>query len=125
MQLPTFDGTYEIWASFYVVFLSIIDRNENLTPVQKLQYLRSTLTGMAAVCIGCLSTTDANYTDAIGILKGKFDCIRRTASNHCDAIWNIPSPPRDTAEAISEEISHNGTLLLSIIRTKINPNTMF
>ncbi|XP_076763717.1 uncharacterized protein LOC143431086 [Xylocopa sonorina] len=65
MQLPTFDGTYEIWASFYDVFSSIIDRNENLTPVQKLQYLLSILTGMAAVCIGCLSTTDANYTDAI------------------------------------------------------------
>ncbi|XP_076379682.1 uncharacterized protein LOC143259841 [Megalopta genalis] len=73
MRLSTFDGTLENWTSFYDLFSSMIDRNEDLTPVQRLQYLRSTLTGKAAACIQSLQTTDVNYLDAIETLKDKFD----------------------------------------------------
>nr|XP_012143820.1 PREDICTED: uncharacterized protein LOC105662851 [Megachile rotundata] len=89
MRLPTFDGTIENWG------------NEDLTPVQKLQYLRSTLTGKAAICIGALTTTDANCTDAIDSLKEKFDCPRRIILSHCDALRNIPKLLKDTPEALA------------------------
>nr|XP_012152122.1 PREDICTED: uncharacterized protein LOC105664030 [Megachile rotundata] len=72
MRLPTFDGNIENWTSYFDSFYSMIDQNADLTPVQKLQYLRSTLTGKAAACIQSLSTTDANYADAIDLLKEKF-----------------------------------------------------
>ena len=48
LHLPTFDGTIEEWPSFFDIFSSSIDRNEDLTQVQKLQYLRSALSGKAA-----------------------------------------------------------------------------
>ncbi|XP_076384364.1 uncharacterized protein LOC143262699 [Megalopta genalis] len=96
MRLPTFDGTIENWSSFYDLFSSTIDRNENLTSVQKLQYLRSTLTGKAAACIKSLTTTDVNYPAAIEILKEKFDCPRKTLLRHCDAIREIPKLAKDT-----------------------------
>lgn len=51
MRLPTFDGKIENWASYFESFCSMIDQNPDLTPVQKLQYLRSTLSGKAAACI--------------------------------------------------------------------------
>lgn len=51
------------------MFCTTIDCNDDLTPVQKLQYLRSTLKGRAAACIESLAITDANYHDAIELLK--------------------------------------------------------
>ncbi|CAK9826050.1 hypothetical protein ANTRET_LOCUS3958 [Anthophora retusa] len=137
MRLPTFDGTIEKWASFFDIFSSMIDRNDNLTPVQKLQYLRSTLTDKAAACIQSLSTTDANYTDAIELLKEKFDCTRRIILGHCDALQNIPKLSKDSPEALGnlvdtirqhlralknlgESVSSWNSILVSIILSKVS-----
>ncbi|XP_076384511.1 uncharacterized protein LOC143263384 [Megalopta genalis] len=141
MRLPTFDGTIENWSSFYDLFSSTIDRNENLTLVQKLQYLRSTLTGKAAACIKSLITTDVNYPAAIEILKEKFDCPRKTLLRHSDAIREIPKLAKDTPEAIDdlldtlnqhlralnnlgEPVATWNTLLISTILSKLNSDTI-
>ncbi|XP_076384313.1 uncharacterized protein LOC143262423, partial [Megalopta genalis] len=141
MRLPTFDGTIENWSSFYDLFSSTIDRNENLTSVQKLQYLRSTLTGKAAACIKSLTTTDVNYPAAIEVLKEKFDCPRKTLFRHCDAIREIPKLAKDRPEAIDdlldtlnqhqralnnlrEPVATWNTFLISTILSKLNSDTI-
>ncbi|KOC60369.1 hypothetical protein WH47_08497 [Habropoda laboriosa] len=140
MRLPTFDGTIEHWSSFYDIFSSTIDRNDDLTLVQKLQYLRSTLTGKAAACIQSSSTTDVNYTDALQLLKEKFYCTRRIILRHCDALRNIPKLTRDSPEALGnlvdsinqhlralknlgESISSWDSILVSIILSKVSSDT--
>ncbi|XP_017791909.1 PREDICTED: uncharacterized protein LOC108573929 [Habropoda laboriosa] len=102
MRLPTFDGTIEDWDSFFDIFESTIDRNENLTSVQKLQYLRSALTGRAATCVRSLTTRGSNYEVAIELLKQKFDCTRRILLRHVDAIRDLPRLSRETPEALGE-----------------------
>lgn len=74
IHLPTFDGAIENWNIFYGISVTM-NRNDWLTPVQKLQYLRFTVMGRAACCIQSLNTTDANYTDAITILIEKSDSL--------------------------------------------------
>lgn len=140
MRLPTFDGTIETWTSFFDIFTSIIDRNEDLTPVQKLQYLRSTLTGKAAACIQSLSTTDANYSDAIDLLKAKFDCPRQIRLRHWDAIRELPKLPKDSPEALGnlidtfnqhlralknlgESVNSWDTILISTLLSKVSSDT--
>lgn len=102
LRLPTFDGTIGNWISFYSKFTSAIDKNADLTPLQKLQYLQSTLTGKAAACIQALSSTGANYVHAIELLKKKFDCRRRILLSHCDAIARRPQISRDSPEALGD-----------------------
>jgi Fe-S-cluster formation regulator IscX/YfhJ len=77
IHLPTFDGTIESWHSFHDSFLSTIDRNERLTPIQKFHYLRSSLTGKTARSIQSLDMTELNYSITIDVLKEKFDCHRQ------------------------------------------------
>ncbi|KOC59852.1 hypothetical protein WH47_10766 [Habropoda laboriosa] len=140
MRLPTFDGTIEKWTSYFDIFCSMIDRNDDLTPVQKLQYLRSTVVGKAATCIQSLSITDANYADALELLKEKYDCTRRILLSHCDAIRDIPKLTRDTPEALGhlvdtvnqhlralknlgENIASWNSILVSIILSKVSSDT--
>lgn len=47
IQLPTFSGIYDEWPTYQDLFLSLIDNNETLTKVQKLHYLKSSLSGEA------------------------------------------------------------------------------
>ncbi|XP_076659858.1 uncharacterized protein LOC143363138 [Halictus rubicundus] len=105
MRLPSFDGNIEDWVSYFDTFKSTIDSNENLTPLQKLQYLRSTLHGKALKCISALNTTDANYYDAIELLKRKYDCPRRIILKHCDAIRDYPRLVKDTPEALDDLVN--------------------
>jgi hypothetical protein len=57
-----FDDTIEDWESFNDTFMSTMDRNEKLTPIQKLHYLRNSLPGIATQSIKSLGKTDANYS---------------------------------------------------------------
>jgi hypothetical protein len=82
IHLPTFDETIENWYSFYDSFSSIIDRNEQLTPIQRFHYLRSSLTGQAARSIQSLDVTAFNYSIAMDVLKDKFDCHRQICMRH-------------------------------------------
>jgi hypothetical protein len=104
MHLPTFDGTMENWQSFYDSFLSTIDRSEQLTPVQKFQYLRTSLTGKAARTIQSLDTTELNYPIALHTLKNKFDCHRQVCMRHWDLILDYPKITVETPEAIDDFI---------------------
>ncbi|XP_043583463.1 uncharacterized protein LOC122568137 [Bombus pyrosoma] len=104
MHLPKFDGTADDWESFRDTFMSAIDRNDKLTPVQKLYYLRTSLTGIAAQHIQSLGTTDANYANALASLKEKFDNPRQLCMNHWHAIANFPKMKNSTPEAVEETI---------------------
>ncbi|XP_070163515.1 uncharacterized protein [Polyergus mexicanus] len=64
IELPKFDGNYERWIPFRDLFESLIASNAVLSPVQKLHYLRSTLSGEAAKVIMALEVTNDNYETA-------------------------------------------------------------
>ena len=142
LRLPTFDGTIENWPSFFDSFTSMIDLHEGLTPVQKLHYLRTALTGKAAMCIQSLATTDANYASAIEMLKRKFSCKRRILLRLCEALHNLPKINDDCPTKIGEfvalfnqhlcalrnlgePITSWNSMLVTIITSKMSPNIIW
>jgi hypothetical protein len=102
IHLPTFDGTIEEWNSFYDTFVSTIDRNEKLTPVQKYHYLRSSVTGKAARSIQSLDITESNYSIAINVLSEKFDCHRQICMRHWHLIRDYLKISKETSDAIDD-----------------------
>ncbi|XP_064074465.1 uncharacterized protein LOC113394292 [Vanessa tameamea] len=64
IQLPKFSGLYEEWQTFHDMFTSLIHQNTALSPVQKMHYLKSSLTGEPEILLRNLTTTDSNYEDA-------------------------------------------------------------
>ncbi|CAK9798677.1 hypothetical protein ANTPLA_LOCUS1726 [Anthophora plagiata] len=56
IQLPTFSGTYEDWPGFADQFKATVHDNKQLTDSKRLTYLRSCLTGEAAITIETLGT---------------------------------------------------------------------
>jgi hypothetical protein len=64
ISLPEFSGSFEKWLSFRDSFIKLIHNNETLTDIEKMHYLRSTVTGDALSTIEGLSITDTNYSAA-------------------------------------------------------------
>ncbi|XP_050665160.1 uncharacterized protein LOC126965567 [Leptidea sinapis] len=82
IELPKFSGKYEEWQQFYDLFCSLIHNNRNLSAVEKLHYLKSTLSGDAEALIRNLPTTELNYSAAWKKLTNRYNNKRY----NCNAI---------------------------------------
>jgi len=71
LELPKFSGKYEEW--FFDTFNSLIHVNASLSNVQRLQYLKSSVTGDAAKIISALEISGANYDIAWDLLRERYD----------------------------------------------------
>lgn len=76
IELPTFNGKYEDWHSFFDMFNSLIHSNREISDTQKFHYLRSSLKSDAAEIVSSLEISGSNYADAWTRLKERYDSKR-------------------------------------------------
>ncbi|XP_063363671.1 uncharacterized protein LOC134652418 [Cydia amplana] len=72
IQLPSFSGGYEQWPTFKDLFLSIVHNNASLSNVQKLHYLKTSVSGEAEAILKHVQITESNYTQAWDILQKRY-----------------------------------------------------
>ena len=60
LELKSFSGNYEEWQSFWETFESAINRNTDISRIQKFTYLKSRVIGVAESAITGLSLTEDN-----------------------------------------------------------------
>lgn len=140
INLPTFNGKYENWLGFYDNFKSIVHENGNLTPVQKLQYLRSSLTYEAAHVIQALETSPQNYEIAWGLLTERYDNKRVIIQSHVRALFELPAIAKESSaqlrslvdsafkytralHALGQPTDSWDALLFQLITSKLDRNT--
>ena len=73
-----FDGKLEEWVPFWDSFSSAVHDREDLTPVDKFNYLKGYLMGEARRAIGGFTLTESNYAEAVDVLKERFGDVRAT-----------------------------------------------
>ncbi|XP_046742490.1 uncharacterized protein LOC124409113 [Diprion similis] len=140
IALPKFDGSIKGWTSFHDVFTALMDKTEDLTPVQKLKYLRLSLTDTAACSIQSLESTDHNYEIALSILRNKYESPRWTLHRHWVILREFPHLQNDTPlnlnrlvdtiqqhlqdlQNLGAPVEHWDIPLVDLILSKINPST--
>lgn len=72
IQIPTFTGTYEQWPTFQDLFTSIVHNNSSLSNVQKLHYLKTSISGEAEAILKHVQVTENNYMQAWDILRKRY-----------------------------------------------------
>lgn len=81
IQLPKFSGTYESWQTFEDLFTSLVHNNTSLSDVQKLHFLKTSVTHGAETLLKHIQVTDSNYAHAWDILKTRYG-NKRLILNH-------------------------------------------
>ena len=92
--LKKFSGDPSQWNSFWDTFETSIHNNPSLAPIDN--YLKSLMDGAAAEPIMRLSLTNANYEEAILILKSRFGNKQQIINRHMDILLNLPSVSSET-----------------------------
>lgn len=73
INIPLFSGNYNDWGTFNDLYSSLIHNNNTLSNVQKLHYLKSSVTGEAEQLLKHIQITEANYQVAWGTLKQRYN----------------------------------------------------
>ena len=83
------------WSTFWDSYESAIHKNDELTDVDKFNYLRSFLEGTALEAIAGLTLSAANYQEAVELLQKRFGNKSLIISIHMETLLNMESPTSD------------------------------
>ncbi|XP_018365041.1 PREDICTED: uncharacterized protein LOC108762507 [Trachymyrmex cornetzi] len=90
ISLPKFTGKIAEWESFRNMFESLVACNVSLSKVQKFHYLKTSVTGEAAVLINSLKISEANYDSAWQLLIDEYDDKQTLVYTHLHAFASLP-----------------------------------
>ncbi len=72
LTLRKFDGDPKGWMEFWDSFEGTIDKNPDISDRDKFEYLKDSLAGQAKITVAGFKMTEANYKQAITMLKDRF-----------------------------------------------------
>lgn len=104
IQLPKFEGKYSNWLEFRDTYESLIHTNASINEIQKFHYLRASLEGSASEVIQSLEFTARNYAVAWAALLDRYNNNRLLVMNHVQALFNIDSISKESAESLRKII---------------------
>lgn len=92
ITLPTFNGQIDRWPEFIALFDALVHTNSSLQDIQKLHFLRASISGEAAAVVAGFELTAPNYLLAYDALQCRFQNNRRLALMYLDQILQFPRP---------------------------------
>lgn len=89
LSLPEFRGEPTAWNPFFDLFDSLINKNENLSDIEKFRYLLLSLRGEPYDLIKSIPLTADNYVTALEYLQHRYENKRIIATKHLDKILDL------------------------------------
>ncbi|XP_076661069.1 uncharacterized protein LOC143364842 [Halictus rubicundus] len=102
IDLPKFDGRIEHWVTFKDAFQTMIHTHTGLSNIQKLNYLKLSLSGRAEIAIGAFTISDENYEAAWKHLTEIYDNKRALVLRHAALLRDTPAMSNDSSESIRD-----------------------
>ena len=128
ISLPTFSGHPEDWESYRDLFRSLIHQNSNLSGVQKLHYLKTSVQGEAKRAIDSITTTEANYSVAWSLLLERYDDKQLLAQKHMTDLASIRSLKDESSSGLRgllDQITRSREALRALEQPVDNWNAWF
>ena len=89
LSIQLFSGDIIDWTSFWDSYEVTVHSNTSLSGIEKFSYLRSRLRGPALETILGMRMDNANYQEAVTVLKGRFGNKQQIITKHMEVLMNI------------------------------------
>lgn len=86
MKIPQFQGEYSKWRTFHDLYRSMIHLNASLGNTQKMQYLKSNITGEASRIIAHMTICETNYETAWELLCNRYENKRLLVASSMETL---------------------------------------
>ncbi|XP_070517916.1 uncharacterized protein [Cardiocondyla obscurior] len=89
VKIPTFSGDYQSWPAFQDLFVSVIRSHTALSEAEKMQFLKTSLTGEAAKIIKNLKAQGHNFRLAWKLLVSRYENKRFLINAELDRLAQL------------------------------------
>lgn len=137
LSLKTFNGSPNLWVSFFSLFEASVNNNSSLTETEKFQYLVSCLQNEPLNLIKNLPITSENYEVAWNILKQRYQNSRKIITYHANNIIDLPNVSNQSPKhlrsfitgyqenmqallALKFDVKKNSLILVTLILRKLD-----
>jgi len=129
LHLRSFSGDLTQWTSFWDSFQSAVHSNDELSEIEKFNYLNSLLERSAKEAISGFTLTAANYREAISTLQKRFGNKQQIIDKHLDVLFNVdavvnPSNVRGLRRLFDTVTSHIRSLHSLEVQSTIYANIL-
>ena len=141
ISVPTFDGNVINWRSFWEQFTVSVHDRSNLSPAEKLTYLKHAVKdGPAKHVVEGLSGSGDQYKEAVDCMRKRYDRPRLLHQAHVQAIIDAPSLKDGSGKELRRlhdtvnqhlralkamDYEPSGHFVTSLLELKLDPGTMF
>lgn len=123
IQLPTFSGQYEEWPTYQDMFTSLVHKNTSISDVQKLHYLKSSVTGEAELILRHVQVTDSNYDQAWHMLKERYGNKRVIVFSVLKRLFYQKKMTTQTATSVKTLLDTTTECINNLKNQKINTDS--
>lgn len=120
IELPKFSGSFTEWENFRGIFESIVANNDSLSDSQKLYYLKSTLSGDAALLVSNIKISDDNYDAASTLLSDEYENRRAIIRCHIHSFVDLPKMKTEQASDL-KRLRDNASAALAALTALKRP----
>ncbi|KAK8765528.1 hypothetical protein V5799_031863 [Amblyomma americanum] len=89
LELTKFDGKRKNWQPFWEQFEVAVHKNTELSNINRLNYLKTLLTGEAMTAIAGLQASGDCYSDAVDILRHRFGNPEALVQDHMQGLIDV------------------------------------
>ena len=114
VKIPTFSGNYIEWRTFYDLFMTMVHKNAQFSDAQRMQHLKTHLSGDPARLINNLQVSDANYIAALKLLSDRYDNKRAILSALMTTLFEIPASTKESAKELQQMLDIMNDVLSSV-----------
>ncbi|XP_070155817.1 uncharacterized protein [Polyergus mexicanus] len=140
ITLPQFSGDFSAWRPFHDLFSSLVGRNADISNVEKMHYLRTSLMGEATQLISNLPVSEDSFASAWDLLVSRFENKRLLISAQVDRLFrtktisqrsakelntllNITTEALNALESLGAPVQHWDYLLVHLTVQWLDPST--
>ena len=102
INLPQFSSNFIESTDSRNLFVSLVTSNRTLTNVERLHYLKTSMTGEAVHLLKNITTTGENFKRAWTILTARFEKKRLLISSHLNALTSLRAVITESAAEVKK-----------------------
>lgn len=102
IKIPIFSGALKEWPNFNSLFGTIVIKNFGLNNIQRMQYLKTSVSGEALQLISNMDISEENFNKAWKILVDRYENKRAMRETHLDALFTLQFMTSESAHELRE-----------------------
>lgn len=123
MKIAKFDGDLMKWQEFWDRFESSIHSRENISKIDKFNYLKSLLSDTAYDTISGLTLTSANYDEAIDLLRKRYGNPQVLINAYMKTFVQLNPVKMDDVEGLRRLYNQIETSVRNLKTLNVNTNS--